>query len=118
MQIEITVLYRIVASSEEYTRIVDSNYSTFSPLNFDSQNNFLFFLSKEDAVGTARYWNFKGSLLDVVACYVRNDYLNRYNVRIDRDLKKKVYYIPAEELVEFNRNIINKIEVIARYPML
>lgn len=115
MQIETTVLYRIVASNEEYTRIVDSNYSTFPPLNFTSDNNFVLFLSKEEAVGTARYWNFKGSMLSVMACYVRNDYLNRYNVQfIHRSLKG--YCIPAEELVELNRNIINKIEVIAAYP--
>jgi hypothetical protein len=46
---------------------------------------------------------------------VRADFLRRYEVQIVGGSEHAEYWIPAEELEEFNRNIVGEIEVIAEY---
>ncbi len=46
---------------------------------------------------------------------VRADYLRRYESHAVGGRKCREYWIPAEELPEFNRNIVGQIEVVAEY---
>jgi hypothetical protein len=46
---------------------------------------------------------------------VQADYLARFDVKNVGSAVHKEYWIPAEQLAEFNRNIVGKIEVIARF---
>ena len=46
---------------------------------------------------------------------VRTDFLRRYDVQVVGGSEHQEYWIPAEELEEFNRNIVGEIEVIAEY---
>lgn len=46
---------------------------------------------------------------------MRAVYLDRYEVQVVGGAVHQEYWIPAEELPEFNRNIVGKIEVIAEF---
>jgi hypothetical protein len=46
---------------------------------------------------------------------VNADYLAKFDVHIVGASHHQEYWIPAEELDEFNQNIIGEIEVIAEY---
>jgi hypothetical protein len=46
---------------------------------------------------------------------VRSDYLLRYEVHVVGGSQHAEYWIPAEDLDEFNKNIVGVIEVIAEY---
>jgi hypothetical protein len=46
---------------------------------------------------------------------VRADYLSRYEVQTVGGHLHQEYWIPAEKLPEFNRNIVGLIEVIAEF---
>jgi hypothetical protein len=46
---------------------------------------------------------------------VRTDYLDQYHVQVVGGSMHQEYWIPAVDLVEFNRNIVGKIEVIAEF---
>ena len=46
---------------------------------------------------------------------VRTDYLSKYEVKVVGGSQHEEYWIPAEELEEFNRNIVGEIEVVAEY---
>ena len=51
----------------------------------------------------------------VTRFYVRSEYLQRYEVQTVGASEHQEYWIPAEELAEFNKNIVGPIEVIAEY---
>ncbi|MBS1792647.1 MAG: hypothetical protein JSS81_02265 [Acidobacteria bacterium] len=44
---------------------------------------------------------------------VRRDFLDRYETKIVGGSRHEEYRIPAEDLEEFNQNIVGKIDVIA-----
>jgi len=46
---------------------------------------------------------------------VRTEYLQRYEIKTVGSTIHQEYWIPAEELREFNRNIVGKIEVTAEF---
>jgi hypothetical protein len=46
---------------------------------------------------------------------VRKDFLSRYPVRTVGNRTHQEYWIPAEDLAEFNRNIVGTIEVAAEF---
>ena len=46
---------------------------------------------------------------------VRKEFLEGYEVQTAGGSEHQEYWIPAEELEEFNRNIVGEIEVIAEY---
>lgn len=57
----------------------------------------------------ARDWNARNGNSGYVKRFqVRTDFLCRYEVHQE-------YWIPAEDLEEFNRNIVGKIEMIAEF---
>ncbi len=46
---------------------------------------------------------------------IRKDFLDKYEVRIVGGKNHEEYWIPAEDLEEFNKNLIGKIEMIAEF---
>jgi hypothetical protein len=46
---------------------------------------------------------------------VERDYLNQFKVQTVGGSEHTEYWIPAEQLAEFNRNIVGKIEVVAAF---
>ena len=63
-------------------------------------------------------WNAKHNLSKVgfvTRFRVRNEYLHRYKVQTVGGSMHQEYWIPAEELDEFNRNLVGRIEVVAEY---
>ena len=75
-------------------------------------------LTEEYAAQIARDWNAKYNndrCGMVTRFHVRKSFLRRYEVHTVGGNEHQEYWIPAEELIEFNRNIIGLIEVIAVY---
>lgn len=68
------------------------------------------------ATKIARDWNVKASGSGYVSRFeVRRDFLDRYQVRQAGGRTILEYWIPAEDLPEFNANIVGLIEVTAEY---
>lgn len=73
-------------------------------------------LTEEYARKIARDWNLPASGAGYVTRFVvARSFLARYEVQTAGGEAHKEYWIPAEDLAEFNANIRGKIEVIARF---
>ena len=74
-------------------------------------------LSEEYAVKIARDWNLPASGKGYVTRFrVRGEFLDRYDIHEAGGGEHLEYWIPAEELAEFNTAIIGEIEVVAEFP--
>lgn len=109
-------LYRPVGP-KELQRIAESDYRGFPP-RLAGQPFFYPVLNEEYAVQIAREWNAKNP--DIGAGYVTRfqvsaRYLEKFTPQKVGGMIHQEYWIPAEELAEFNRNIIGPIEVIASF---
>lgn len=113
---ETTVLFRPVGQ-KELDLIRESKFTAFPP-RLPEQPIFYPVLNEPYAAQIAREWNAKheeGRVGYVTRFYVRSEYLRRYEVQTVGGSEHQEYWIPAEELAEFNRNIVGPIEVIAEY---
>lgn len=114
MSEEMTILYR-PTGTEELALIRESNFTAFPPRLF-WQPIFYPVLNEEYAIQIARDWNARdGKSGYVIRFAVRSTYLARYSVQRVGSAIHEEYWIPAEDLAEFNRNIVGKIEVIAEF---
>jgi hypothetical protein len=111
------ILYRPVGQ-KELDLIRESGWERFPP-RLDWQPIFYPVLSEDYAIRIARDWNTKDPNSDfvgyVLRFQVRREYLNRHQPHDagGRDLQE--YWIPAEELMEFNENIVGQIEVVHEF---
>ena len=113
---ETTILFRPVGL-EELELIRSSDFTRFPP-RLAEQPIFYPVLNEEYAVQIARDWNAKHNPTKVgyvTRFEVRREFLLRYDVQTVGGSTHQEYWIPAEDLEEFNRNIVGKIEVIAEY---
>ena len=113
---ETRTLFRPVGQ-KELDLIRESDFRTFPP-RLPEQPIFYPVLNEEYATQIARDWNAKLELDKVgyvTRFTVRSEYLARYDVKTVGDTLHQEYWIPAEELSEFNRNIVGRIEVVAEY---
>jgi len=111
-----TVLFRPVGP-QELALIRQSDFSEFPP-RLDGQPFFYPVQNEEYAIQIARDWNAKNPTIGggfVTRFRVRTAYLTRFDIKTVGSVIHKEYWIPAEELAEFNRNIIGKIEVVAEF---
>ena len=110
-------LFRPVGQ-RELELIRDSGWSRFPPRQ-PSQPFFYPVLTKDYAASIARNWNTKdldsGYTGYVLRFKVIKDYIDRYEIHQVGGSKCREYWIPAEELDEFNNNIVGTIEVIQRF---
>lgn len=113
--ISMATLYRPVGQ-EELDLIQASGYREFPP-RLPHQPIFYPVLNEEYATQIARDWNAKsGSRRGYVTRFqVRDEFLRRYEVKTVGSSVHQELWIPAEDLPEFNRNIVGLIEVIAEY---
>lgn len=113
---ETTTLFRPVGQAE-LDLIRDSDYRRFPP-RLPDQPIFYPVLNEAYATQIARDWNTKYNKIKrgyVTRFNVLNSFLHRYEVKIVGSSLHQEYWIPADDLSEFNDNIVGKIEVIAKY---
>jgi hypothetical protein len=109
-------LFRPVGT-EELDLILESGFREFPP-RLPEQPIFYPVLNEDYATQIARDWNAKHSASGrgfVTRFRVRTEFLSRYEVQTVGGSIHQEYWIPAEELPEFNRNIVGLIEVIAEF---
>jgi hypothetical protein len=110
-------LYRPVGEAE-LGLIRESGFREFPP-RLPEQPIFYPVLNEEYAARIARDWNTKdersGFVGYVLQFAVRTEFLRRYDVHVVGSAEHREYWIPAEDLPEFNANIVGKIEVIAEF---
>jgi hypothetical protein len=114
---ETTVLYRPVGAAE-FALLVRNGFSAFPP-RLPAQPIFYPVTTEAYAAQIARQWNTKdaasGYVGYVTRFAVRSAFLQRYPIRTVGSSRHQEYWIPAEHLEEFNRNLVGSIEVIAEY---
>lgn len=109
-----TTLYRPVGP-EELALISASGFREFPP-RLPDQPIFYPVLNEEYARQIARDWNVPASGAGYVTRFeVASSFLGRYPGRVVGGAQHRELWVPAEELTEFNRQIVGKIEVVAKY---
>jgi hypothetical protein len=107
-------LYRPVGP-EELALIRESGFRRFPP-RLPEQPIFYPVISEAYATKIARDWNVKASGSGYVTRFaVSLSFLDRYQVQTAGGSKHLEYWIPAEDLAEFNENIIGPIEIISEF---
>jgi len=112
---ETVILYR-PTGPKELEKIRACKFRAFPP-RLPGQPFFYPVLYPDYALQIARDWNAKSTegVGYVTRFEVRAFYLCRYPIRTIGSYRHKEYWIPAEDLEEFNRNIIGEIEIIAEF---
>ena len=111
---DVVTLYRPVGP-QELKLIEQSGYREFPP-RLPEQPIFYPVLTEDYAIKIARDWNVPASGAGYVTRFqVSRAFLSRYDVQNAGGIQHQEYWIPAEDLAEFNRNIVGRIEVIAEF---
>ena len=113
---ETVTLYR-PTGKDELALIEASGYQNFPP-RLPEQPIFYPVLNEEYAAQIARDWNarYNADKVGYVTKFeVRKVFLNNYEVQTVGGATHQEYWIPAEDLGEFNRNIVGLIEVVAEF---
>jgi hypothetical protein len=112
--VETTILFRPVGP-EELALIKASGWTRFPP-RLPDQPIFYPVLNEGYATKIARDWNVPSSGAGYVTRFhVGSDFLARYPQRVVGAKEHVELWVPAEELDEFNANIVGPIEVIAEF---
>jgi hypothetical protein len=99
----------------ELELIRQADWRAFPP-RLPEQPIFYPVLNEEYATQIARDWNTKDSGTGYVVQFeVEKAFWDRYPVQAAGARVHQEYWIPAEELEEFNRHIAGKIEVVTRF---
>jgi hypothetical protein len=109
-------LFRPVGS-KELDLIRRSGFRGFPP-RLPGQPIFYPVLDEGYAARIARDWNAKHNEDRrgyVTRFRVRAEFLDRYEVQTVGGSEHREYWIPAEDLAEFNRNVVGPIEVTAEF---
>jgi hypothetical protein len=113
---EAVTLYRPVGQ-KELDQIAETEFAEFPP-RLPDQPIFYPVLNEEYAIQIARYWNAKyndDGVGYVTRFEIRKGFIDNYEPKIVGGRHHEEYWIPAEDLPEFNRNIIGKIAVISKF---
>lgn len=114
--VETIILFRPVGT-KELVLINETNFTAFPP-RLPEQSIFYPVLNEEYAAQIARDWNAKHNedkVGYVTKFEICKDFLDNYEVKVVGGTAHEEYWIPAEDLEEFNRNIIGKIEVVSEF---
>mgnify|MGYP000954953924 CR=1 FL=1 len=110
----IVVLYRPVGP-RELELVRESGWKVFPP-RLREQPIFYPVIELEYATKIARDWNVTASGAGFVTRFeVDSEYLSRYAVQEAGGRSYTEYWIPAEELDEFNQHIVGDIQVVAEF---
>ncbi len=113
---ETVTLYRPVGKNE--LALIEANGFTVFPPRLPEQPIFYPVLNEEYATKIARDWNAKynaDKLGFVTKFEVSKEFLDNYEIKVVGGAVHEEYWIPAEDLEEFNRNIVGEIEIIAEF---
>ena len=111
-----TKLFRPVGENE--LALIRESGNRFFPPRLPEQPIFYPVLNEVYAAQIAREWNAKREVNRVgyvTRFRVNTEYLRRYEIQTVGGSTYQEYWIPAEDLDEFNRNIVGEIEVVATY---
>jgi hypothetical protein len=107
-------LFRPVGAAE-LDLIRDSGWRAFPP-RLPEQPIFYPVLDEEYAVQIARDWNTRdGGTGFVLRFQILRDYLTHYEIQTVGSRIHREYWIPAENLPEFNKSIVGTIQVVHRF---
>jgi hypothetical protein len=110
----VTPLYHPVGEIE-LMLIRESSFRAFPP-RLPEQPIFYPVLEESNAIPIARDWNTRdGGTGSVLRFQVETEYLAQFHVQTAGSRVHREYWIPAEELEEFNRHIVGLIEVIHEF---
>ena len=110
----VTHLYRPV-NQAELKLIAESGFRSFPP-RLPEQPYFYPVLNEEYAIQITRDWNVPAYGAGFVTRFsVDSEYLNKFQVKKVGSHQHIELWIPADQLEEFNDNIIGLIEVIGEY---
>src|SRR6478752_2647876 len=111
---ETITLYRPVGPKE--LELIRASGNRAFPPRLPEQPIFYPVLNEDYAIQIARDWNAKDSGAGYVTRFqVRKEFAAKYPIQMAGGSSHQELWIPAEELEEFNRNIIGTIEVIAEF---
>ena len=100
---------------EELALVATSGWRSWPP-RLPDQPIFYPVLNEDYAVRIARDWNVKASGVGYVTRFdVEKAYLDRYEVQQAGGQTILEYWIPVEDLDEFNRHIVGLIEVVREF---
>jgi len=112
--VELTTLYRPVGS-KELALIRESGWHSFPP-RLQEQPIFYPVLNEEYATQIARDWNTRDDGTGYVLRFeVEAEYLEQFPIPVAGSRIHQEYWIPAEELAEFNQHIAGLIEVVSEF---
>ena len=107
-------LYRPVGPIER--DLIEENDWTKFPPRLPEQPIFYPVMNEDYAIQIARDWNVRDSGAGYVMRFqVEEEFLLRYPVRRVGGSLHTELWVPAEELEEFNRHIVGKIEITAEF---
>lgn len=114
MEDETVILWRPVGP-RELELIRQSGMRAFPP-RLPEQPIFYPVLTEDYAIKIARDWNVRASGAGFVTRFrVRRDFLSRYKVEEAGGRAHREYWIPAEDLPDFNEAIVGNIEATAEF---
>lgn len=100
---------------EELALVAASGWSRWPP-RLPEQPIFYPVLNEEYATTIAREWNVAANGSGFVTRFeVRRDFLDRYEVHQVGGRTILEYWIPADDLEEFNRNLVGPIELVSSF---
>jgi hypothetical protein len=117
MPVKTTILFRPIGQAE-LDLIAQSGFRAFPP-RLPEQPIFYPVLNREYAEQIARDWNVRdqqsGYSGYVLEFQVDSEYLERFQIQKVGGKSHLEYWIPAEELQEFNRHIVGAIRIVASF---
>ena len=112
--VETVMLWRPTGPDE--LALVEASGWTAWPPRLPDQPIFYPVLNEDYATRIARDWNVKASGVGYVTRFeVDKEFLDRYEVQQAGGQTILEYWIPAEDLAEFNDHIVGLIEVVAEF---
>jgi hypothetical protein len=115
MMPEATVTLFRPTGERELALIRESDMRAFPP-RLPEQPIFYPVLNEGYATQIARDWNTKdGGTGYVLRFHVQAEFLSRYEIQTAGSRIHQEYWIPAEDLDEFNRHLVGTIEVLAEF---
>jgi hypothetical protein len=110
-----TVTLFRTTGDRELQLIRESGWTAFPP-RLPDEPIFYPVLNESYATQIARDWNTKGGARGHVSRFhVDADFLGRYKPQTVGARAHREYWIPADELAEFNQHLVGPIELIASY---
>jgi hypothetical protein len=110
----ITILYRPVGP-EELSLIEQSGWTKFPP-RLPEQPIFYPVMNEDYAIQISKKWNVPAYGSGFVTKFgVKSDYLEKFEIQNVGGIIHNELWVSAEELDEFNSNIVGKIEVTQKF---